>query len=289
MKLVRFGEVGHERPGLLDQDGRLRDMSSVIADYTGDVLSDAGLDLLRCLNGAKLPVVQGAPRLGPCVAGIGKIIGVAINYRLHGVETGSKQPCEPVLFLKAPSSVCGATDPILLPPGSEKLDWEVELGVVIGKRGKNIREEDALSYVAGYCVIDDVSERAFQLERGGQQHTKGKSYDSFCPLGPWLVTRDEVADPQALELWTKVNGVAMQQGATADMLFSVARLLSYISEFMTLLPGDVIATGTPDGVGRGRQPPVYLRAGDCVELGITSLGFQCHYVKIDDPAMHPGV
>ncbi len=283
MKLVRFGAAGAEKPGLVDAAGALRDLSGIISDLGAATLDQATLDRLRGLDVAALPVVAGQPRLGPCVAPPGKVIGVAINYRLHGVETGSKQPTEPVLFLKAPNAVCGAYDPILLPPGSEKLDWEIELGVVIGKRACNITEAEALEYIAGYCVVDDVSERAFQLERGGQQHTKGKSFDSFCPLGPYLVTRDEVPDPQNLTLWTRVNGTMMQNGQTADMLFSVARLISYISEFMTLLPGDVIATGTPDGVGRGHTPPVYLKAGDVIELGIAGLGEQRHTVMAWQP------
>ncbi|MFY9287828.1 MAG: fumarylacetoacetate hydrolase family protein, partial [Alphaproteobacteria bacterium] len=210
---------------------------------------------------------------------VGKVIGVAINYKMHGVETGSKQPTEPTLFLKATSSISGAYDAIELPPGSEKLDWEVELGVIIGNTAKNITQDEARSYIAGYCVVDDVSERAFQLERGGQQHTKGKSADTFCPLGPWLVTRDEIPDPQNLRLWTKVNGEMMQNGTTADMLFSVDQLVSYISEFMTLQPGDVIATGTPDGVGRGRNPPLYLKKGDVIELGVDGLGAQKHTIS----------
>jgi ureidoglycolate lyase/2,4-diketo-3-deoxy-L-fuconate hydrolase len=278
MRLLRYGEMGREKPGLLDAEGHVRDLSGVIPDLGGDMLSDAGLVKLRALDPKKLPLIEGTQRLGACVANVGKVVGVAINYRMHGVETGSKQPTEPTLFLKATSAICGATDDILLPKGSEKTDWEVELGVVIGKRAKNIGEKDALDHIAGYCVLDDVSERAFQLERGGQQHTKGKSADTFCPLGPWLVTRDAIPDPQRLRLWTKVDGETMQDGTTADMLFSVTKLIAYISEFMTLLPGDVIATGTPDGVGRGRNPPRYLRAGEIVELGVDGLGSQRHKV-----------
>ncbi|MGE3622562.1 MAG: fumarylacetoacetate hydrolase family protein [Bdellovibrionales bacterium] len=278
MRLLRYGDRGREKPGLLDGKGRIRDLSGIIADLGGEAIGDAGLAKLKALDPETLPGVDGTPRLGACVAAIGKVIGVAINYRMHGVETGSKQPTEPTLFLKATSAVSGPDDDIELPRHSEKTDWEVELGVVIGKSAKNITEADALAHVAGYCVLDDVSERAFQIERGGQQHTKGKSADSFCPLGPWLVTRDEVRDPQTLSLWTDVNGQRMQNGTTGDMLFPVAKLIAYISEFMTLLPGDVIATGTPDGVGRGRNPPVYLRAGDIVELGIEGLGQQRHNV-----------
>ena len=278
MRLLRYGEKGQEKPGLLDREGCIRDLSGLFSDISGDVLSDASLTRLKVINVNTLPLVNGSPRLGPCVSDVGKVVGVAINYKLHGVETGSKQPAEPTLFLKATSAISGPNDDIELPKGSQKTDWEVELGVVIGKQAKNIAENVALEHIAGYCVLDDVSERAFQLERGGQQHTKGKSADSFCPLGPWLVTRDEVPDPQALKLWTDVNGEKMQNGTTADMLFPVAKLIAYISEFMTLLPGDVIATGTPDGVGRGRNPPQYLRTGDIVELGIEGLGKQKHKV-----------
>jgi 2-keto-4-pentenoate hydratase/2-oxohepta-3-ene-1,7-dioic acid hydratase in catechol pathway len=278
MRLLRYGEFGHEKPGMLDTKGGIRDLSGIIADIGGEVLSAAGLAKLRALDPRKLPLVENSPRLGACVAGTGKVVGVAINYRLHGIETGSKQPAEPTLFLKATSAICGAYDDLVLPKGSEKTDWEVELGVVIGTRAKNIGEGEARAHIAGYCVLDDVSERAFQLERGGQQHTKGKSADTFCPLGPWFVTRDEIPDPQVLHLWTKINGETMQDGTTGDMLFSVAKLISYISEFTTLQPGDVIATGTPDGVGRGRTPPRYLRAGEIVELGIDGLGAQKHNV-----------
>lgn len=279
MRLLRYGDIGHEKPGLLDKTGQIRDLSGLVEDINGFILDKTSLDRLKTLDPERLPLVGNKPRLGACVTDVSKVIGVAINYLAHGTETGSRTPTEPTLFLKAPSSICGPDDNILLPPGSEKTDWEVELGVVIGQRAKNISEQQALDHVAGYCVIDDVSERAFQLERGGQQHTKGKSCDSFCPLGPWLVTPDEIHNPQALNLWTKVNGVVMQQDTTASMLFSVAKLISYISEFMTLLPGDVIATGTPEGVGRGRTPPLYLRSGDSLELGIEGLGIQHHIVQ----------
>jgi 2-keto-4-pentenoate hydratase/2-oxohepta-3-ene-1,7-dioic acid hydratase in catechol pathway len=278
MRLLRYGEYGKEKPGLLDINGDIRCLASLVRDLTGDMLNDNSLAALKAVDPLQLPLVEGKPRLGPCLSGVGKVIGVAINYKMHGVETGSKQPTEPTLFLKATSAISGPHDDIVLPPNSEKTDWEVELGVVIGAVAKNITEQDALKHIAGYCVIDDVSERAFQLERGGQQHTKGKSADTFCPLGPWLVTRDEIPDPQALNLWTKVDGELMQNGTTADMLFSVAKLVAYISEFMTLLPGDVIATGTPDGVGRGQNPPRYLRAGETVELGVQGLGAQLHKV-----------
>lgn len=278
MRLVRYGENGQEKPGLLGAGGHIYDLSGVIVDIGPDVLGDESLARLRALDPQKLPPVAGKPRLGACVAGVGKVVGVAINYRLHGAETGLKVPAEPALFLKATSAICGATDDIILPNGGEKTDWEVELGVVIGKHAKNISEEKAMNHIAGYCVVDDVSERAFQLERGGQQHTKGKSADTFCPLGPWLVTRDEIPNPQKLRLWTKLNGETMQDGTTADMLFSVKQLVSYISEFMTLLPGDVISTGTPDGVGRGRNPPRYLRAGEVLELGVDGLSAQRHKI-----------
>jgi 2-keto-4-pentenoate hydratase/2-oxohepta-3-ene-1,7-dioic acid hydratase in catechol pathway len=278
MKLVRFGPAGQEKPGILDPQGMIRDASGLVPDWAGANLADTSLATIAATDLSQLPLIPRETRLGPCVGAVGKIIGVAINYRLHGVETGSKQPTEPTLFLKATTSLSGADDPIELPPGSEKLDWEVELGVVIGQRAKNISAAAALDYIAGYCVLDDVSERAFQLERGGQQHTKGKSYDSFTPIGPWLVTRDDITDPQSLRLWTDVNGQRMQDGTTADMLFSVAALVSYISSFMTLMPGDVIASGTPDGVGRGRTPPVYLKAGDIVELGVAGLGTQRHQI-----------
>ena len=263
---------------MLDAEGHVRDLSQIIGDIEGRMLDDTSLARLKALDMKKLPLIEKPGRLGACIANVGKVVGVAINYRLHGVETGSKQPTEPTLFLKANSAICGAYDDLELPKDSEKTDWEVELGVVIGKRAKNITEQEALNHVAGYCVLDDASERAFQLERGGQQHTKGKSADTFCPLGPWLVTRDEIPDPQALRLWTKVNGEMMQDGTTADMSFSVAKLVSYISEFMSLLPGDVIASGTPDGVGRGRNPPRFLRAGEVIELGIDGLGAQKHTV-----------
>ena len=278
MRLVRYGEKGQEKPGLLDSKDQIRDLSDQLPDLTGPFLSTKSLKDLARLNPDKLPLIEGSPRLGAPVAGSSKVIGVAINYRMHGIETGSREPSEPVLFLKAPSAICGSHDPIYLPKGSEKTDWEVELAVIIGKEAKNIKVDEAPFYIAGYCIVDDVSERAFQLERGGQQHTKGKSADSFCPLGPFILTSDELPDPQSLRLWTKVDGVIMQDGSTADMLFSVKQLVSYISEFMTLLPGDVIATGTPDGVGRGKTPPRYLKSGEIIELGIDKLGVQKHTV-----------
>lgn len=278
MRLLRYGEKGREKPGLLDTNNLIRDLSGILGDLDGTTLDDAGLARIKALVPERLPQVDSKLRLGPCVANVGKVVAVAINYRMHGVETGSRQPEEPTLFLKATSAISGPYDDIVMPRNSEKTDWEVELAAIIGKRAQYVSEKDALNYVAGYCVLDDVSERAFQLERGGQQHTKGKSADTFCPLGPYLVTRDEVPDPQNLRLWTEVNGERMQDGKTADMIFPVAKLIAYITEFMTLEPGDVVTTGTPDGVGRGRKPPRYLRAGETVELGIDGLGSQRHRV-----------
>jgi len=278
MRLVRYGIKDYEKPGLLDAGGHLRDLTDIIPDIHGATLSEDNLKKLQALDPGTLPRVSGNPRFGACVGSVGKVVGVAINYQRHGTETGSKQPTEPTLFLKATSAIAGPCDDILLPKNSEKTDWEVELGIIIGTRAKNISVNQALACIAGYCTVDDVSERAFQLERGGQQHTKGKSADSFCPLGPWLVTRDEIPDPQDLRLWTKLNGEIMQDGTTADMLFDVRTLISYISEFMTLMPGDVIATGTPDGVGHGRTPPRYLKSGEVIELSVDGLGVQTHTI-----------
>jgi len=273
MKLLRFGEPGRERPGLVDQSGSLRDLSGIVDDIAGDVLGDAGLDMLRRIDPGTLPLVGGSPRIGACVGRTGKFICVGLNYADHARETGKEPPAEPILFMKATSAICGPDDDIEIPEGSSKTDWEVELGVVIGKRAKYVREEDALEHVAGYCTVNDVSERAFQSERGGQW-TKGKSHDTFGPVGPWLVTRDEVADPQALELWLEVDGVRRQNGSTRTMIFGVASLVSYISRFMTLEPGDIIATGTPPGVGLGHKPPVFLRAGQTMRLAVAGLGTQ---------------
>lgn len=273
MKLLRFGEPGRERPGLVDQSGSLRDLSGIVDDIAGDVLGDAGLDMLRRIDPGTLPLVKGSPRIGACVGRTGKFICVGLNYADHARETGKEPPAEPILFMKATSAICGPDDDIEIPEGSSKTDWEVELGVVIGKRAKYVREEDALEHVAGYCTVNDVSERAFQSERGGQW-TKGKSHDTFGPVGPWLVTRDEVADPQALELWLEVDGVRRQNGSTRTMIFGVASLVSYISRFMTLEPGDIIATGTPPGVGLGHKPPVFLRAGQTMRLAVAGLGTQ---------------
>jgi 2-keto-4-pentenoate hydratase/2-oxohepta-3-ene-1,7-dioic acid hydratase in catechol pathway len=273
MKLLRFGEEGAERPGILDADGSIRDLSGVVADIGGLTLSDAGLAQLRALDPASLPAVDPGVRLGPCVGGIGKMICIGLNYSDHAAETGAKVPSEPIIFMKATSAICGPNDPVIIPRGSEKTDWEVELGVVIGTRAKYVSEAEAMDYVAGYCVVNDVSERAFQTERQGQW-TKGKSADHFGPTGPWLVTRDEVADPQSLPMWLTVNGDTRQNGSTATMVYGVRYLVSYLSQFMTLHPGDIISTGTPPGVGMGMKPPTYLKAGDVIELGIEGLGQQ---------------
>lgn len=273
MKLLRYGPAGAEKPAIVAEDGTVRDLSGVIADFTGEVLSDAGLARLAAIELATLPQVS-VDRIGACVPRPGKFICVGLNYADHAKETGKAPPEEPILFMKATSAVVGPNDDVEIPRGSKKADWEVELGVVIGTRAKYVSEADALNYVAGYCVVNDVSERAFQSERGGQW-TKGKSHDTFGPTGPWLVTRDEVADPQNLALWLDVDGVRRQTGNTKTMIFSVAHLVSYISQFMTLEPGDVIATGTPPGVGMGIKPePVFLKPGQVMTLGIEGLGEQ---------------
>ncbi|HSF65076.1 MAG TPA: fumarylacetoacetate hydrolase family protein [Paracoccaceae bacterium] len=273
MKLLRWGEAGAERPGIVDAHGVGRDLTGLVPDIGGAVLSDAGLNMLRALDATHLPAIPAGARLGPCVAGTGKFICIGLNYADHAAESGMPVPPEPVVFMKANSAICGPNDPIVIPRGSEKTDWEVELAVIIGTRGKHIAVEDALNHVAGYAVTNDVSERAFQLERAGQW-TKGKSCDSFGQIGPWLVTRDEVPDPQDLPMWLTVNGQTMQDGSTRTMVYGVAFLVSYLSQFFTLHPGDVISTGTPPGVGMGKKPPHYLRAGDVVELGIKGLGTQ---------------
>ncbi|MDS1137521.1 fumarylacetoacetate hydrolase family protein [Nitratireductor indicus] len=273
MKLLRYGEPGAEKPGMLDAEGRIRDLSGVIGDIDGKAIAPASLQKLAALDPASLPLVDGEPRLGPCVAGVGKFVCIGLNYADHAAESKLDLPKEPVVFLKANSAICGPNDTVLIPRDSEKTDWEVELGVIIGTGGKYISEEDALSHVAGYCVINDVSERAFQIERGGTWD-KGKGADTFGPVGPWLVTADEVADPQALKLWLDVDGKRYQDGTTANMVFGVAHLISYLSRFMSLAPGDIISTGTPAGVGMGQKPPIYLRAGQVMELGIEGLGTQ---------------
>lgn len=273
MKLLRYGPAGAEKPALVAKDGSIRDLSSVIADFNGDALSDAGLARLAAIDPATLPEVS-VERIGSCVPRPGKFICVGLNYADHAKETGKAPPDEPILFMKATSAVVGPNDDVEIPRGSQKADWEVELGVVIGTRAKYVSKADALNHVAGYCVVNDVSERAFQSERGGQW-TKGKSHDTFGPIGPWLVTRDEVADPQNLALWLDVDGIRRQTGNTNTMIFGVAHLVSYISQFMTLEPGDVIATGTPPGVGMGIKPdPVFLKTGQVMTLGIEGLGEQ---------------
>ncbi|RCW87019.1 fumarylacetoacetate hydrolase family protein [Paracoccus lutimaris] len=280
MKLLRHGPEGAEKPGLLAADGSIRDLSGVVPDIAGDVLTDAGLARLRGLDPAALPVVAQGTRLGACVAGTTKFICIGLNYADHAAESGMDVPPEPVIFMKANSAICGPTDPIVIPRGSEKTDWEVELAVIIGKRAKYVTEDEAMDHVAGFAVTNDVSERAFQTERSGQW-TKGKSCDYFGQIGPWLVTRDEVADPQNLAMWLKVNGETMQDGSTRTMVYGVRHLVSYLSQFMTLHPGDIISTGTPPGVGLGQKPPRYLKAGDVVELGIEGLGQQRQDVIAD--------
>ncbi|OUS33786.1 2-hydroxyhepta-2,4-diene-1,7-dioate isomerase [Rhodobacterales bacterium 56_14_T64] len=281
MKLVRYGEVGAEKPGLIDERGTLRDLSAHVSDIAGDALSDAGLDTIRALDTASLPVVEGNPRMGPCVGDIGKFMCIGLNYSDHAAETGLAIPEHPILFFKANSAVVGPNDPVVKPRGSTQTDWEVELGVVIGTAAKYVSEEDALDHVAGYCIINDVSERHFQTQLTGQW-TKGKSCDTFGPTGPWLVTRDEVGDPQSLGLALDVNGKRMQTGNTNTMIFTVAQIISHLSQLMTLHPGDVISTGTPPGVGMGMKPePVYLNAGDKMELWIDGLGQQTQTVFED--------
>lgn len=279
MKLLRHGPAGAEKPGILHSDGTVRDLSAIVSDIGGDVLSDAGLAKIRAADPARLPIVQGA-RLGPCVAGTGKFICIGLNYSDHAAETGATVPPEPIIFMKATSAIVGPNDPIVIPRTSEKTDWEVELAVIIGKKAKYVNEAEAMDYVAGYAVTNDVSERAFQTERSGQW-TKGKSCDNFGQIGPWLVTRDEVVDPQNLPMWLTVNGTKMQNGNTKTMVYGVQFLVSYLSQFMTLHPGDVISTGTPPGVGLGMKPPKYLKAGDVVELGIEGLGQQRQDVIAD--------
>jgi 2-keto-4-pentenoate hydratase/2-oxohepta-3-ene-1,7-dioic acid hydratase in catechol pathway len=273
MKLLRHGLSGVEKPGLLHSDGTVRDLTGLVPDISGAVLSDTGMAMLRGIEPAHLPIVAAGTRLGPCVAGTGKFICIGLNYSDHAAETGATVPPEPIIFMKATSAICGPNDPIIIPRGSEKTDWEVELAVIIGTRAKYVTEAEALNYVAGYAITNDVSERAFQTERSGQW-TKGKSCDNFGQIGPWLVTRDEVADPQDLPMWLTVNGKTYQNGSTKTMVYGVAHLVSYLSQFMTLHPGDVISTGTPPGVGLGQKPPHYLKAGDVVELGVQGLGQQ---------------
>lgn len=273
MKLLRVGPPGQERPAILDGSGTLRSLEGHVPDIAGDVLLDPALDALRRLDPATLPAVPADVRIGPCVGGVGKIICIGLNYSDHAAEAGMPVPDEPILFLKASTAICGPYDDVLIPRGSVKTDWEVELGVVIGQTARYVDEAAAMAHVAGYCVVNDVSERAHQLERG-TQWTKGKSADTFAPLGPWLVTRDEIPDPGNLRLWLEVDGKRYQDGSTRTMVFGVARLVAYVSQFMTLAPGDVIATGTPPGVGLGQKPPVYLRKGQVMELEVEGLGRQ---------------
>jgi 2-keto-4-pentenoate hydratase/2-oxohepta-3-ene-1,7-dioic acid hydratase in catechol pathway len=273
MKLVRYGRAGAEKPGLIDADGTLRDLSRVVRDITPAVLSPAGLKRLRAVKPSRLPVVRGRPRLGCPVSGVGKIVCIGLNYTDHAHEVGQPLPAEPLVFLKATSAITGPGDTIVRPRDAVKLDYEVELGAVIGRDARNVREAAALGHIAAYCVVDDVSERAFQMEHGGTT-TKGKSADTFAPIGPWLATADEVGDPQALELWTTVNGEGRQRGKTANMIFGVRYLVAYVSRFMSLRAGDILSTGTPAGVAHGMKPPRYLEPGDLVEMGITGLGVQ---------------
>ncbi|MGG9999629.1 fumarylacetoacetate hydrolase family protein [Pseudovibrio ascidiaceicola] len=273
MKLLRFGEANVEKPGVLDADGNIRDLSGVVGDIAGDTLGAEGLAKIAALDLTSLPLVEGNPRIGACVGNVGKFICIGLNYSDHAAEAGMEVPKEPVIFFKATSAICGPNDEIEIPRGSVKTDWEVELGVVIGKHTKYVSEKGALDHVAGYCVVNDLSERDFQLHRSGQW-VKGKSADTFGPIGPWLVTRDEVEDPQNLSMYLEVNGHRYQDGSTKTMVFDVAQVISHLSQFMSLQPGDVISTGTPPGVGMGQKPETYLKPGDKMELGIEGLGVQ---------------
>ena len=275
MKLVRYGPKGMEKPGIVDADGNLRSLAKVVKDIDGDALSPAGLAKIRKTNAAKLPKVAGKPRIGACVGKVGKFIAIGLNYEDHAKESGMPIPKEPIVFNKWVTCINGPYDNVVMPPGSVKSDWEIELGVVIGRRASFIAEKDAMKYVAGYCVVNDVSEREYQIERGGGQWDKGKGCDTYGPMGPWMVTRDEIADVQNLKMLLTVNGETKQNGSTATMIFGVANLVSYLSRFMTLLPGDVIATGTPPGVGLGMKPtPQFLKSGDVMEVTIEGLGTQ---------------
>ena len=280
MKLLRFGPNGSEKPGVLDKSGNIRDLSGVVTDLAGENLSSLALAAIAKTDLSSLPQMPDGERLGPCVAGTGKFICIGLNYADHAAEAGLDVPPEPVIFMKATSAICGPNDPVIIPRGSTKTDWEVELGVIIGQRAKYVSEANALNYVAGYCVINDVSERAFQTEHAGQW-TKGKSADNFGPVGPWLVTKDEIDDPQNLGLWLRVNGESRQNGSTKTMVYGVAHVVAYLSNFMSLQPGDIISTGTPPGVGLGMKPPLYLKPGDSIELGIDGLGEQQQTVIAD--------
>lgn len=282
MKLVRYGRLGKEKPGLIDANGKLRDLSGVIDDFTAENLSDRALTKLARLKHDKLPLVSGKPRLGVPVAHVGKYVAIGINYLEHAEEAKMRIPKEPIVFMKAVTCICGAFDNVVIPKDSQKSDWEIELGVIIGKKAQYVSVEEALDHVAGYCVVDDLSEREFQIERG-TQWDKGKGCDTFGPIGPWLVTRDEVPNPQALDMYLEVNGLRMQTGNTRSMIFSVAHIVSYLSHFMTLMPGDVIATGTPPGVGLGRNPQMFLHPGDRIVAGIVGLGEQRQNVVAYSP------
>jgi 2,4-didehydro-3-deoxy-L-rhamnonate hydrolase len=280
MKLLRYGPKGKEKPGILDKNGKIRSLAKVIKDLDGDAVSPAGLAKLRKLNVEKLPLVPGKPRIGACIANPQKFIAIGLNYSDHAAESGMQVPPEPVVFTKQVSCLSGPNDTVMLPPLSKKGDWEVELGVIIGRKAKNIKEKDAMKHVAGYCTINDLSEREFQAERSGQW-TKGKSYDTFGPVGPWLVTRDEVKDPQNLHVWLELNGKRVQDGSTSTMVYGVAFIVAYLSQFFTLLPGDIITTGTPPGVGMGMKPQRFLQPGDKMVIGIDGLGVQRQVVKRD--------
>lgn len=273
MRLLRYGDPGRERPGLIDRDGVIRSLETVVRDIDADALADGALDAIADTDTRSLPPIPPGQRIGPCVGRVGKIVCIGLNYRDHAAESGSPIPEEPIVFLKATSAICGPNDALIVPRDARQVDWEIELGVVIGKRAQYVEVANALDHVVGYCAVNDVSERHFQLERGGQW-TKGKSADSFAPIGPWLVTPDEIADVQDLSLWLEVDGVKRQSGSTRDMIFGVAEIVSYVSGFMTLMPGDVVSTGTPAGVGWGFDPPVFLKPGNTIRAGIAGLGEQ---------------
>jgi 2-keto-4-pentenoate hydratase/2-oxohepta-3-ene-1,7-dioic acid hydratase in catechol pathway len=273
MKLLRYGPTGQEKPGLVDRNGQIRDLSGVVGDIDGAGLAPASLERLRRLDPATLPVVSGSPRIGPCVGSVPKIVAIGLNYRLHAQEAGMPIPSEPIFFMKATSSICGPNDDVIIPKGSQKTDYEVELGIVIGTTARYVDIKDAKNHIAGYCVVNDVSEREYQIERGGQW-TKGKSCDTFCPLGPWVVTADEVADAGKLQVTTDINGERRQNSNTADLIFGIEHIVSYVSQFMTLLPGDVIPTGTPSGVAMGFKPPRFLKPGDTMRVAVEGLGEQ---------------
>ncbi len=281
MKLVRYGAPGAEKPGVLDADGQLRDLSDIVPDINGAALSPAGLAKIAGANPATLPIVRSSPRIGPCIARPLNFVCIGLNYADHAAETGATPPTEPIIFLKSLGAFQGPNDDVVIPKGSTKPDWEVELGIVIGTKAKYVSEADAMNHVAGYCVVNDVSERNFQSERGGTWD-KGKGCDTFGPTGPWMVTKDEIPDPQALGMWLDVNGERMQTGSTKTMIFNVVQIVSYVSHFITLHPGDIIATGTPPGVGMGKKPnPIWLKAGDVMTLGIDGLGEQKQNVRAD--------